>query len=303
MKLRKVLIATDFSEGARAAVDRGVALAAISDAEVTLFHVCCASPYFPTVAEALPGSGHQLSDLMQQRRDRGATQLAAALAEVKERHPRVRSELAEGQAAKAIARKATEWGADLVVTGARGATDDAVFIIGSVAEGVVKRSDTSVLVIRGDGQRAGFSRILVSTDLTEASKAVVPMALTFATPDVDVELLHVVEWGEREPPFEASHSARADFRDLWTSAVEEVEQELSVLAGGVGREGATVRHTVLTGVPAAAILGRARENDSDLLVVGRRRDTPPLFASVAERLTRHAHCSVLVARRLPRSQG
>jgi nucleotide-binding universal stress UspA family protein len=303
MKLRKVLIATDFSEGARAAVDRGVALATVNGAEVLLLHVCCASPYFPTAVEALPGSQQQLAELMDRRRERGSEQLAELCAEVKERHPQVRTELAEGPAAKTIARVAASWGADLVVTGARGATDDAVFIIGSVAEGVVKRCDTSVLVIRGNGHRRGFSRILVSTDLTEASKAVVPMALIYATSDVEVELLHVVEWGEREPPFEASHSARADFRELWSSAVEEVERELTALVQGVGREGATVRHAVLTGVPAATILARAREHDCDLLVVGRRRDTPPLFASVAERLTRHAHCSVLVARRLPRRPG
>jgi nucleotide-binding universal stress UspA family protein len=70
------------------------------------------------------------------------------------------------------------------------------------------------------------------------------------------------------------------------------------------RERSDVKLFVDHGAADSAILRHAEEQDVDLIVVGSHAHTGPrhvLLGSVAERVVRYAHCSVLVARRGPES--
>jgi nucleotide-binding universal stress UspA family protein len=306
MKLSKILVATDFSNGARAAIDQGVRLALADDAELILTHVCGALPTFPSEAEEATVALKQLAELQELRRARGAEQLEELATELRDKGVRLHTSLRQGDAAREIAEVAAQRDVELVITGARGGTEGNLFIIGSVAEGVVRRVSTNVLVARGEDEQAGagsgaeYRRVLVATDLTEASRAVTRMALAFASPDGEIELLHVVDWGDHNPPVHGAFGSPAvDFKKLWRAAIEEADKELTKLKHRLGEEAPNVRSTVLEGLTAAEILKRIREGGHDLLVVGKRVDAPSQHERVGERLVRRAPCSVLAARRVP----
>jgi nucleotide-binding universal stress UspA family protein len=294
MGIARIIVTTDFSAAAAAGLDRGLAIAALHDAEVVLLHVCSAGPTMANAAEIALGGPEALARMHQLRHDRARELHDRAVAEAKKRHAKLRGAFREGPAAEQIAAAAAEEDADLVVMSARGHHAEHVFPIGSVTEAVVRRAATNVLVAR-PGKGGVFDRLLIATDLSEASRAVIPTAFELAGAQVDVELLHVVDWGDA--PIHGSHSLRDDFEEIWLATLAEARRELDELVVRVGKSGSTIRHEVVEGVPAATIVERARALDDGLLVVGKHVDTPPSHDSVAERVVRQAPSSVLVARR------
>lgn len=297
MKLGTIIVATDFSDPARVAVDRAAEIARRTKSELVVVHASAPTPTIATAREAVISTQDRLQAMQQIRRANASQRLEALVAELGDEGLQATGEMLDGAPTHAIPSYASERGAGLLVTGARGLTDDRMFIIGSVAEGLVRRATTNVLVVRGEGARDGFSRILVATDLTEASEAVIPMSLTIASADADAELMHVVDWGLSQPEITGAHgSPLPDFEELWKEAIDEARAELDGFVERAGRVGSTIRHRVVEGVAAVEILEHVRREGVDLLVVGKSTERPPMHESVAERLVRQAPCSVLVAR-------
>ncbi|MEM9693126.1 MAG: universal stress protein [Myxococcota bacterium] len=285
----RIIIATDFSEGASAGVERGVALAQAHGATVHLAHVIGAAP--TDVAE-LSGPFAEIQEI---RRTAAEGGLSALSSELEGRGLTVERHLLEGRAAEQIAELVDDTSAQLVVMGARGHHAEQVFVIGSVTEAVVRRADTNVLVVRN---RRPFHKVLLATDLSRASRSVVGLAVGLAEEEVEaVELVHVVDWGDTPPPVELPFgSPNPHFEQLWKAAIDKAGEELAQLAQR-SAAGGEVSHRVEQGVVAARLLERARATDADLVVVGKRRGPAPREDSVSERVVRHAPCTVLVARR------
>lgn len=294
MTLQRILIATDFSTGAAAGLQRGLALARTHGATATVVHVAGAPPQVAGAA-ALSGLSH-LARLQELRAQRATALLEKAQKTFDDAGVKASTKLLEGPAAETIAKAAADLDAELVVMGARGVHAEHVFAVGSVTEAVVHRATTNVLVVRGDGDAssASFDKLLVATDLSPASKAVIPLAIDFAAPAAEVELLHVVDWGDEPPEIHGAYKPDGSFKELWAAAIAEAERDLGEVTTGVGHDGGAVTHRVVEGVASHAILARAKDAAIDLIAVGKRGK--PTHDSVAERIVRHAPCSVLVAR-------
>ncbi len=304
MSLRTILVATDFSDGAAPAVARGLAVARWVSARVVVLHVCAVVRPFPiTTPETHPGV-MELAKLAKAHREQSAKRLEELLEELGQEAVETTGKLLTGSPAEAIAEAAKTLHADLVVTGSRGLSKSGIFVMGSVAEGIAQRAETNVLIARGKAKRqlkrGGFQKILVATDLTRASKATLPLAMLLAGPDADVEVLHVIERGDPFSGHEGTLGAAAvDFKMLWRAAVQEAQREIDLLVDRHDNASATVSHHVLEGNAAQDILTRAEKGGHDLVVVGKRSDRPALVTSVAERVLRHASCTVLVAKAMP----
>jgi nucleotide-binding universal stress UspA family protein len=304
MSLRCILVATDFSEGAAPAIARGLAVARWVNAKVIVLHVCAVARPFPvTTPDNHPGV-MELAKLAKAQREQGARRLSDLLEHLDQEDVETTGKLVTGSPAEAIADAARDLGADLVVTGSRGLSESGIFVMGSVAEGIAQRAEANVLIARGKAsqppKRGGFQKILVATDLTPASKATLPLAMQLAGPHADVEVLHVIERGDPFSGYEGTLGAAAvDFKMLWRAAVQEAQREIDSLVGRHDRANATVSHHVREGNAAQDILTRTQKGGHDLVVVGKRSDRPALVTSVAERVVRHAPCTVLVAKATP----
>ena len=291
--ISSILAATDFSPEANEAVQQAAAIAERCEARVLLLHATARAPQLPEAASVWKENAAAVAKMQELRRAQALEDLGELEAELKNRGLTVESMVGEGAPAALIHEVSMDRDVDLVVTGARGVGEANLFIIGSVAEGVVRRAHRKVLI--GRGAAKAFSKILVTTDLTEASLAVIQSALALAAPDAAVDLLHVVEWGDHAPQVRGPHGSPAiDFKKLWGVAREEAEKELARLLErhpGSARLNASVKE----GVAATTILEHAKEHGCDLIVVGRTSSPGPLHERVSERVIRHAECSVLIA--------
>jgi nucleotide-binding universal stress UspA family protein len=144
-KLRRVLVATDFSAPSNLAVDYAVELARSTNAELIVLNVV------ETVALAGDVHGFATSAAMQNEVERASKESLARLVGrlQKKKGLRCKSVLGAGTAAVGIVDTATKIAADIVVVGTHGHGGLERIFLGSVAERVVRTSPRPVLTVRG----------------------------------------------------------------------------------------------------------------------------------------------------------
>jgi nucleotide-binding universal stress UspA family protein len=148
-------------------------------------------------------------------------------------------------------------------------------------------------------------RVVVATDFSEAADEAVRQADQRArSAGATLTVFHVILNPLRtDPLFPQFGQEIADATPtLQRDAVERVNGRVTALTG---RRAGEFEVVVEDGAPHAVIVRGAEERKADLLVVGAHGATGlsrTLLGSVAERVVRHAHCPVLVARHSPKSR-
>lgn len=138
-----IVIATDGSDSVRRAVDVALDVAARFDADVHALYVIDAGE-----VESSPDQVRtDLRDALDSQGELALDTVIETAAE-RDRDIEVTTEIREGRPAAEISEYAREIDADVVATGTRGRHGENRFLIGSVAERVVRTCPVSVLTVR-----------------------------------------------------------------------------------------------------------------------------------------------------------
>jgi nucleotide-binding universal stress UspA family protein len=144
-----------------------------------------------------------------------------------------------------------------------------------------------------------FQRIVVPTDFSDCSQEAWSMAKRLGAAGGELILAHVLtevpRFGEGFLNVQSASEIEAAARTWATAALEDWIAEARV-------EGLTARAMLRTGVPYQEIVGLARDERADLIVIGthgRGGMNRVLLGSVADRVVRLAPCPVLTVRRPP----
>ena len=140
-----------------------------------------------------------------------------------------------------------------------------------------------------------MKRILCATDFSGASEAAMAEAARLAGPlGAEIVLLHVTTdgpmWREGLPP---------SVRRVMEAQREWVARELAARVTTLAATGVSGRALVKTGTAWEEIVGTARAEGVDLIVMGTEGRTGlnrVLLGSVAENVVRHAGCPVMTVR-------
>ncbi len=286
---RKILVATDFSADAERALEVALALAQPTKSEVHLIHalevlVAPLAPYTMSIPDDLIGVAREV----------GLRKLEAARRKVEARGLATSAVLGSVPAALAVAARAREIGADLVVVGSHGHTGVKRFLLGSVAEHTVKESPVSVLTVRGEGHAEAPRTIVVGADFSAHSELAIALAADWAR--AFGAQLHLVNGLQLTLPFLAPYEVTvpdAFIDESYAAAGKKLAALAEKLAG------IDVHTTVLSAAPQDALDTLATRVKADLIVTGSRglRGVKhALLGSVAERTLRHAPCSVLTVK-------
>jgi nucleotide-binding universal stress UspA family protein len=144
IKLKKVLVPTDFSESARHALTYGISFAREYQAELVVLHVVenltvgYASDLFPV----------PMAEVFQEISGYAKAELAKLGAVAREKKVEVVEQVVQGKPSAEIIRFAREAEVDMIVLGThgKGMLDQALF--GSTTERVVRRAPCPVLTVR-----------------------------------------------------------------------------------------------------------------------------------------------------------
>jgi len=286
IQLRNILYATDFSHAAATAMPFAAELARHFGAKLFAVHAKTPENYALPATEIWPAANAELEE--------NTVELRRTLYN---RFPSVESEvlIAEGGVWGVVETVAEEKKADLIVVGTSGRRGIGKFILGSVAEEILRRAKCPVLTVGphspSDSPReAKFRKILYATDFGDSSPVAASYAVALAEEhQAHLTLLHVIEHpkaGELVRPHELEAAASDRLRafvageaDLWCEP----------------------RAIVREGVPAEKILEVANEEQADLIVLGLRNvkgvvRATHLPTAVAHQVISHATCPVLTVR-------
>ena len=279
--IRHVLCPVDFSDGSRAVVDRAVALARPTRADITGLFV------LPVV---LPVRQEKSSRPSPQALDVGVVSaltedLEGLLGPARQAGVAVRARVRTGDCVAQILDQARATEADLVVMGTHGRSRLARFGLGSVAAAVLRKSPCPVLTVAGPSaartarSTARIERILCALDLSERSAHTLAYAVSLArSTGAALTLVHVLE-GVRRP------SARAQ-------ASAEARQRLHAAGLTAGMPGGALEEVAVSGRPYREIVRLADARPVDLIVMGTGGDE----GSTAGRVVRRSAAPVLTVR-------
>lgn len=138
---RKIILATDFGPSSHRALDVAVDLAQQYGAELILVHAV--EPLIPPYPIALMPEPGTFEGAARAALEAEAARVTAIL-------PAERHEVLIGAAATAITDFAEREAADLVVIGTHGRRGPSRWLVGSVAEKIVRASRIPVLTVRGE---------------------------------------------------------------------------------------------------------------------------------------------------------
>lgn len=296
MSPKTIVVGIDFSKESEIALNQALEVARHKGAKLVLLHAG-AIPDEPlgvpdSMAATVDAFKAELKDRLHQDREQ--------LEKLRERRSGQGAELAnmviEGFPDTAICEAAEELGADIVAVGTHGQTGLKRFLLGSVAERVVRLCSAQVLVARPG--KDVYERILVPTDFSANTKDVVEAAIGVAGPDATIDLLY--SW--HLPLMASSYYAPAASQEAVVGPIRDgilqaAEEKAAELIEEYSDRGVTLTFSTVQAPPAYGIQEKAEDGSYDLIVMGshgRRGFRRWLLGSVAEVTVRHAPCSVLV---------
>jgi nucleotide-binding universal stress UspA family protein len=292
----RIVIAVDGSDEAQRAARRGLQLARVFDATVTVLSV--------VEQKAL-----RLTETSAERtrlRERGEEALTDTEELASELGHPVTTTLSEGKPAVQISEYAAEQDADLIVVGRQGLTGLGRRLLGGVTEQILHRSDVPVLVVPGeddDEMEADYSRVLITTDGSENADVAIPHGIAIAQRyDSGIHVLNVVDLQAAGGVFNAGGLEKEFIERLdarGQDAVDSVATEIKDSAPDLTVETAVERTASFEGA-AAGVREYAEENDVDLFVMGshgRSNLKRQLIGSVASTVLRTVDVPVLVVKR------
>ncbi len=294
--IRRILLATDFSDWARRAEEYACGLAAAWQIPLTIL----------TVLEFPRGMNPEYAVNKEYLTDR----MCDASARLADFETRARSQgivtatrIARGIPYEEVIAAARSEKADLLVVGTRGKSGLAHVLLGSTAERVVRTAPCPVLAVHMLKDHAAterpinLNRILVPTDLSDCSFDALEYAAVVARQSqASIELLHVLEPVYYGIDFTFVHADEREQKRKWMA--ERVEN----LSADLSRAGVPVKTRLRGGVPPDTILEYAQTSESDLIIMGthgRRGLSHLLTGSVTEAVLRRGTCPLLAVRELP----
>jgi len=290
LTLSRILCATDFSEVSAKAERYAIALATRYEARLSLLHV---EPRTPLVAPygEIPVDLH----LIEEQRRQADLEMRAARERAQAAGLVVDAEVRDGAPAREIL-DAAHADVDLLVIGTHGRGGLEHFLLGSVAEKVLRKAQCPVMVVppmAAPEEGVLFSRILCPIDGSAPSSAAVASAVSLAREtDGTIHLLNVVE-----PLPVVSELDALDAPAHEREAEALARATLHEAVGSDVREWCRIVEEVGFGNASDRILDAARRDRADVIVIGvRGRNAIDLltFGSTTNEVVRRAACPVLV---------
>ncbi|MBC8125808.1 MAG: universal stress protein [Gloeobacteraceae cyanobacterium ES-bin-144] len=144
--MKTIVVAVDFSNATAGVIKMASSLAKAFGAQMRLFHVVEPEPSY-TAYGFTPDEFPALHAFQDEAKRRATDKLKAVLTSVQPDAPSTTTQIAEGSPLQALLEYVKECNADCVVLGSHGHGVIASLLLGSVAEGMVRKATVPTLIV------------------------------------------------------------------------------------------------------------------------------------------------------------
>jgi nucleotide-binding universal stress UspA family protein len=295
---QRILVPTDFSPPAQAALRQAVWVAEKCQAKLVLAHVltdlrkAVAHTSFDARLDLLRGEGEVFERELRKDSDRKLQKLIGELGPTKaETH----YETLLGEPFVEIIHSVLQENYDLVVTGTRGMSTLPGLFLGSTAKRLIRKCPCSVWVVKGE-QTAPHQSILVAVDMSDVSRRAFAEACRIATwSGAELHVLHAIDAQDVPKDLLDKQTADAPGKTGKTQIQEAAEQHFDAFLRSAPGGLALHKH-LAWGTPWREIRDLAGKLNSPLIVmgtVGRTGMRGVLIGNTAEKVLTHCDASIL----------
>lgn len=280
--LERILLPTDFSEGATLALRRVLQLPLAPNARLHIVHV---------MPEDLPGKSRARATVRKLLNEA----VDVVRSDERARQLKVTTGVLQGRPFVEIIRCARMIDAELIVIGRHGAGRLHGMRIGSTAERIVRHGDLPVLVVNAKAARP-YRRPVIATALDDSSRQVVTLALRIVGRVKNIVVLHSYHVPYEGFVFAGTDAAPTDYQLAFRNRADAA---LERFIASLGDLDVTFEGVLHRGDPRGAIHAATAERRTDLLAIGAHGRTGlshAILGSVAEFAIRTVACDVLISR-------
>ncbi|MEE4310472.1 MAG: universal stress protein [candidate division KSB1 bacterium] len=291
--LRKILCPLDFSKCSDNALKNALVIAEKYDAELHLFHAILMFEDEAYQNDDRVPDFKQSYDILSEISDAKLS----ALVKEKSGNIRMKSVSRRGfSASEEILEYAREEDIDLIVVGTHGKSTIRHFLLGSVAEKILRLAQCPVMTVREDTETLGtHNHILIPIDFSEYSNKALAYGLEVASMyGLRVTLMHVIE-RVNHPSFYG-----ASILEITSRLKKQSLEVMSEIRAKAGFEDVETDYVVKEGKPAHQIVEYAMANTFDLLVIATHGLTGIehfLMGSTTEKVIQNINVPVLVVKK------
>jgi len=299
---QRILVATDFSAYADAALRQAVWLARQSGAKLIVAHAlpdlrrAVTSGSYLAMLDQFYGEGEQFEDFEREVRLESEAKMRQLVVSLNAVDLDVTVETLLGDPFVAIAHAVQHGGLDLVLAGTRGLAAWEQFLIGSTAKRLVRKCPASVWIVKAEHVEPPKT-ILAATDFSDVSRRAVLEGLGIAQQaSAEFHLLHVVD----------SMDVRQDIisripkgSSLRHEIDEEAKRRLDEFVESLDTESIRVQQHLSWGTPWREVGHLAQRLSIDLIAlgtVGRSGVKGLLLGNTAEKVLDTCNCSILTVK-------
>ena len=294
VEIRRILCPIDFSETSRHALEHAIVLAKWYESRITALHVIQA-PLFPQPPILVAGFADATAPTVPNHQAREG-ELQAWLEPARRAGVKTDVIVDAGNTATQILEHASSCQADLIAMGTHGLSGFERFMLGSVAEKVLRKATCPVMTVPPAAvttAKVPYTQLLCPVDFSESSLAALRFAFSLAEEaDAKLTILHVFDW----PPDDELLTRRFDVPAYRRLVEEETRGRLEALVTDDVRVWCKPSTKVTYGKPYREILQMAESEGVDLIVIGVRGRNPldlTVFGSTTNQVVRRASCPVL----------
>ena len=307
-EVKRLLVATDFSEGAEGAYRQGLFWARrFAAAELHVLHVVTAPERMPKAIDVLVSQYKE--EAFRDLESRAASRLEALLESRPPEALRIKTAVRRGQAAgPAVLAYAQDYDADLIVVGAHGHRGVRRLVSGRTSAEIARHAERPVLIARHCEHALpaeGGGRILAPVDFSEHSRRAAAAARVLAAAcEATLYQAHVLERPLSMPRYggagvgsPGAEVVRPGGERSAGALRDRAREKLQQVYDAADGPEVPTESVVLDGHASSALTKFAEEKDIGLIVMGSHGRTGLkrlLLGSVTERVMRRAPCPLLV---------
>lgn len=270
MKLKKILVATDFSTAADYALKRAVKLAKEQDAELTIIHVIQQKFVDKILDKLIP------KEILQTALEHATTLIEHKIANLSRYKVNINYHLTtHGKPATKILAYAHKNKFDLIVLGAHGAYSLRESFIGSTAEWIAERSVQPLLIVRNPPTSA-YRKILVPLDFSSVSKKVLNVVTHFFK-NTNIRFIHIGDFEFQEMlqrEIVKDEISKAKLLKLRKAILSYLNKDMKRFIKGYTSQLKNYTYQITLGYPGPIIKMEADKTKRDLIVMGTQSHGP-----------------------------
>lgn len=258
--LKRILVATDFSEHSQSAVIRAVELANQMKAHLTILHIA-KKGFLEKLGNTIPTLGKILITPEEYAKSLLKKQIG------KFSKNKIKYDIISGNhPAPKILKYAQDHKFNLLVLGAHGKYSIHDWFVGTTAEYVARKTKVPVLIVKKAPQKP-YKKILVPIDFSPTSKNALEFAhLLF--PKSDLSLLHVGDHHYEDFLKKDHESSKQKIKEIRKAILFSLEEQTKKFINASGFKSTKLHYDIKLGYPGVVIVEEAKKKNQDLVIMG-----------------------------------